>query len=206
MPDGSPDLFRRRWRTAPTTSSSYGTKSSTGNGYSATGMLLPGGGLYGTGPPYPSSSAQWSHVVERGGGVIWYRNTTLSSGSMPSLRGGDLTREGLLTPPMPSTRADSNPVSGLPTPSDPESGDGTGPSGAAVEMLLACQKSAKSPQRSTGYNDAPWEVFWVFTVLVWQTTNLPGLVVSEGIGGTSGTNLGSRNYPVVKRREYTQEP
>ena len=123
---------------------------------------------------------------------------------MPSLRGGDLTREGLLTPPMPSTRADSNPVSGLPTPADPESGDGTGPSGAAVEMLLACQKSAKSPQRSTGYNDAPWEVFWVFTVLVWQTTNLPGLVVSEGIGGTSGTNLGSRNYPVVKRREYTQ--
>ena len=44
IPDGLPALFRYRWQTALDTSSSSGTDLSTGNGYSAANMLLPGGG------------------------------------------------------------------------------------------------------------------------------------------------------------------
>ena len=45
MPDGPPDLFRSRWKTAPVTTSSFGTKSSTGEWVQSYRYDPPWGGL-----------------------------------------------------------------------------------------------------------------------------------------------------------------
>ena len=77
MTDGPPNLFWHRRRTAPSNSSSYSTKFSTGKGYNATRMLHPGGGNSTLQHNYLFCHPRNDHKWWQGGGrgvssALWY--------------------------------------------------------------------------------------------------------------------------------------